>query len=484
MSAGGACEQPTGKRLTRRFALLSFVVIGLITLLLSYVIAYYLRQDLLQREWGITADYVRSAAFYHLTPADFTAPQSPSSSDRFQAFYRQAIMMPEIVRVKIYDATMAVVWSDEPRLVGARFADNPHLVGAMAGRTMVNIATERRKSEHIYEGQEFPVLVELYVPVVFPGTTEVVGVVETYKVPTTVLASIRRGQLTVAATALAGGALLYGSLFWIVRRIGRRIDAQHRALESRSRELSAANQELQAMQTQLLEAERMAAIGEVVAAVAHGIRNPLANIRAAAQVAALDGGAGVASAFAQRHLASIMAEVDRLEGRLKELLQFVRPTKRQNTPLDLNALLRSVVQMAAERAARADIAVQERLASALPPIMGDAMLLEQVLLSLLGNAIEAIPAGGGTIVLTTGTERDDRGRLRVFAEICDSGMGIAAEDIPKLFTPFYTTKAQGTGLGLALARKFTEAHGGAISVWSRPGEGTCFRATFPAAGRV
>jgi two-component system NtrC family sensor kinase len=179
-----------------------------------------------------------------------------------------------------------------------------------------------------------------------------------------------------------------------------------------------------------------------------------------------------------------MAEVDRLEGRLKELLRFVRPTKRQNTPLDLNALLRSVVQMAAERAARADIAVQERLASALPPIMGDAMLLEQVLLSLLGNAIEAIPAGGGTIVLTTGTERDDRGRLRVFAEICDSGMGIAAEDIPKLFTPFYTTKAQGTGLGLALARKFTEAHGGAISVWSRPGEGTCFRATFPAAGRV
>ncbi|HXH09655.1 MAG TPA: ATP-binding protein [Alphaproteobacteria bacterium] len=480
MSTGGADKRPTGKALTRRFALLSCIVIGLITVLLSFVISFYLRKDLLDREWGITADYIRSAALYHLTPTDFAVPQGQIAQEHFQAFYRQTVMMPEIVRVKIHDATMRVVWSDEPRLVGERFPDNPHLIGAIAGRTMVNIETDRRKGENVYEGQEFPVLVELYVPLVFPGTADVVGVVETYKVPAAVLANIRQGWYTVAGTALGGSALLYLSLFWIVRRAGRRIDEQHQALENRSRELSTANRELQTMQAQLLDAERMAAIGEVVAAVAHGIRNPLANIRAAAQVAALDCREGGESSLAAKHLTNIMAEVDRLEGRLKELLQFVRPTERHNASLDLNALLRGTVPMMAERLAKAGIVVLEQLPPRLPPIMGDAMLIEQVILSLLGNAIEAIPAGGGTITLATGIEPDERGTPCVFVEVRDTGVGIAAEEIPKIFAPFYTTKAQGTGLGLAIAKKFTEAHGGTMAVWSRPGEGACFRATFPA----
>ncbi len=166
-------------------------------------------------------------------------------------------------------------------------------------------------------------------PVVFPGSSRVIGVVETYKLPTQVFASIRKAQLTVAGASAGGGVLLYLSLFWIVRRASRRIDEQHRNLENRGRELARANEELTAVQGQLLEAERLAAIGEVVTAVAHGIRNPLANIRAAAQVAGLGSREGGPSVPSAKHLASIMAEVDRLESRLKELLQFVRPADRR-----------------------------------------------------------------------------------------------------------------------------------------------------------
>jgi len=98
---------------------------------------------------------------------------------------------------------------------------------------------------------------------------------------------------------------------------------------------------------------------------------------------------------------------------------------------------------------------------------------------LIGNAIEAIPDGAGTIIILTGRDVDGTGVPSIFAEVWDSGVGIPAEQLSRIFEPFYTTKAQGTGLGLAIAKKFAEAQGGALTVWSRPGEGTAFRVTFP-----
>jgi signal transduction histidine kinase len=132
--------------------------------------------------------------------------------------------------------------------------------------------------------------------------------------------------------------------------------------------------------------------------------------------------------------------------------------------------------MVAGRMTSAQVSLTQNLAVDLPPVNGNGMLLEQVALGLLANAIEAMPNGGGTIGVTTGTDAEARG---VFLEVRDSGVGIAAERLPKLFMAFYTTKAQGTGLGLAIAKKFTEAHGGTITVSSRPGTGATFRVTLP-----
>ncbi|HSB72791.1 MAG TPA: ATP-binding protein [Candidatus Methylomirabilis sp.] len=470
-----------GRTLIRQFALLSLLVIGLITLALSLVISYNLRKDLLDREWGTTADFIRTEALQHLSPADFVDPTTPSAQAHFQNLYHGTVTMPEIVRVKIYDATLAVVWSDEPRLRGERFLDNPHLVQSLAGRTTVNLEfdTDAEKKENVYERTAFTQLVEVYVPVIFPGSSRVVGVVETYKMPTQVIASIRRGQITVVTTAVAGGILLYLSLFWIVRRAGRRLEEQHRDLAQRTQELIAANEELRAVQAQLLEAERLAAIGEVVTAVAHGIRNPLANIRASAQVAGLDCRDCQSPGTAPKNLTNIMNEVDRLETRLKELLQFVRPADRPCALLDLNTVLEEALQLMAGRLAKASLRLTKELAPDLPPFRGNAMLVEQVFLSLLGNGVEALPDSGGTITVRTGTTQGPDRTLRIFAHVQDSGGGIPAEHLSRIFDPFYTTKAQGTGLGLAIARKFTEALGGSIEVSNPPEGGAAFRVTFP-----
>jgi signal transduction histidine kinase len=306
-------------------------------------------------------------------------------------------------------------------------------------------------------------------------------VVEVSKSPQQVFDSIRRGQLTVVGTVLGCGVLLYLSLFWIVRRAARRIEEQHQALEQRSQDLAAANQELTAVQRQLLEAERMAAIGEVVTAVAHGIRNPLANIRASAQVAGLDLPQTAPAPQAAKHLTHIMAEVDRLESRLRELLQFVRPAPRQTEPVDLNQVLAQSLEMVAGRVGKDQIQLVRQLETDLPPVAGNRMLIEQVFLGLLGNAVEALPESGGRITARTGRVAPDGSSagIQVFAEVQDTGVGIPAEQIEKIFQPFFTTKAQGTGLGLAIAKRFTEALGGSISAWSAPGEGTRFRIVFP-----
>lgn len=215
----------TGNGLLRQFATLSLIVIGLITIALSLVISYYLRKDLLDREWRITADFTHTQVRYHLTPADFDAPMTRQAQERFARLYEQMLMMPEIVRVKIYDATTTVVWSDEARLIGRRFPGNQELASALKGTTTVSVETEP-KGENVYEQHSDGGLVEVYVPIVFPGTARVAGVVETYKLPGQVFANIRRAQLIVAATALAGGVVLYFSLFSIVRLVARRLESQ------------------------------------------------------------------------------------------------------------------------------------------------------------------------------------------------------------------------------------------------------------------
>lgn len=467
---------------TRRFAILSLIVIGLITVTLSLVMSYYLRKDLLDREWGVTADYIRAEARFHLTPPDFDAPSSRTAQEHFRDYCRQVLMMPDVAMLNVYDTTGSIIWSDQKRLVGHRFPDNPQLIRAISGRTVVKVVGATNW-EHIYERDRYHSLVEVYVPIVFAGSSRVAGVVQTYKDSTQAFANIRRGQITVAVTALVGTLFLYLSLFWIFRRATSQIEVQHRALEQHSLDLTATNQELVATQAQLVEAERMAAVGEVVTAVAHGMRNPLANIRASTQATMLECGTCEVSVLGPRNLVNTIAEVDRLEVRLKELLQFVGPAQRQNGPLDLNLVLRETLQMMAGRIANADLKLHEQFAPVLPPIMGDAILIEQVFVSLIDNAIEAMPGGGGTITVATGTDPDIVGAPQVFAEVRDTGVGIRKEDIPKILKSFYTTKAKGTGLGLAIAKKFTEAYGGAISVWSRPGEGAAFRVTFPARQR-
>jgi signal transduction histidine kinase len=462
-----------GGSLIRRFAVLSFVVIGATTAALSFVLASALERDMLAREWQVTATFVRLLATDRLTATDFARPNDAAAQARFREFSDDIRRMPETIHVKVFDRAMTIVWTDDARLAGARFADNAQLIRAVAGETVAHLESKPTKTESRYEART---VVELYVPIELPGQVGVAGVAEVYKTPEAVFANVERGRRIVVGTSLVGGVLLWASLFGIVRAASRRIERQHRDLQRQSRELTTANAELLRVQGQLVATERLAAVGEVVAAVAHGIRNPLANVRASAQLALLDCRTCGPKAAAVDNISNAISEVDRLGARVSDLLRFVRPAERGADRLDLNDVVSETLRLMKERLAGGNVRLVERLDVGVPPIVGDFALLEQALGALVENALDAMN-GEGTLTVTTGVDPDG---LRPFVEITDTGPGIPASRLDDVFTLFYTTKARGTGLGLALAKKFVEGYGGTLTVTSRPGEGATFRATFPA----
>lgn len=238
--------------------------------------------------------------------------------------------------------------------------------------------------------------------------------------------------------------------------------------------LKRVNQELRDAQSRLIEAERFAAIGELSALVAHGIRNPLAGIKAAAQYAELDLPADHAL---RENLADIITEVDKLEGRIKALLDFARPFEPHPTRCDVAQIVQDALTSLRTQIAAQGIVVTSEIDPTLPPAQLDYAQIEQVLLALMSNAIEAMPRGGSLAISANRTT--DGQHLRLI--VADTGPGIPPEQIPRLFDLFVTGKPSGTGLGLAFAKKIVELHGGHITAESELALGSRFTIVLPIA---
>jgi signal transduction histidine kinase len=229
------------------------------------------------------------------------------------------------------------------------------------------------------------------------------------------------------------------------------------------------------IQGRLVAAERFAAIGEMSAYVAHNIRNPLASIRATAQ-SELD---GLPASDPQRaSFGDIVTAVDRLHSWVADLLRFSSPVTLQRSEENLNVLIERCIDMTRSRLAGAGVQVALSLDAALPPVSLDRAKIEQVVSVVLGNAVEASPAGG-TIGLTSHLAAEASGASQACIRVEDRGVGIPPERLGAVFTLFSTTKKSGTGLGLALAHKIVTAHDGTISVANRDGGGTAVEIRLP-----
>ena len=240
-----------------------------------------------------------------------------------------------------------------------------------------------------------------------------------------------------------------------------------------ARALARMTAQLRESRQQLVQAEKLASIGEMSAAVAHGLRNPLASLRAAAQLVRRH----PASPSATEHLDAIIDEVDRLDRRISHLLSFSRPAPfhpvSESVPRIIEELLPAVAQPIREQRVELEMAVP----SGLPPVRVDPVQLEQVFLEIVSNALDAMPSGGrlriGAFVSDGASPAD------VVVEVADTGGGIPAHVLPSVCEPFFTTRQEGTGLGLAIAKRYVEQNGGRLEIASRPGVGTTVRVRLP-----
>jgi len=229
--------------------------------------------------------------------------------------------------------------------------------------------------------------------------------------------------------------------------------------------------------------DRLAALGEMAAAIAHEVKNPLAGIEV---MAGLLKRRLTESPDAQAVLADIIKEAKMANVIVQEVLAFVRPIRLQVEDIAVADVIRDAIAMADSHSLKANITVGVEVPEALRPIQGDPHQLRQIFTNLMTNAFEAMNGSGTIDIVAIAIEGEDEASSSdhatgpmILITISDSGPGIPPEVIDRIFSPFFTTKPQGSGLGLAIVRKIVDAHDGRIDVGSRPGGGTVFRVTLP-----
>ncbi|MBP7529513.1 MAG: 4Fe-4S dicluster domain-containing protein [Syntrophorhabdaceae bacterium] len=244
----------------------------------------------------------------------------------------------------------------------------------------------------------------------------------------------------------------------------------YQQLEKSHRELQQSHQELEQAQFQLIRTEKLAALGQLAAGVAHEINNPLGTITIYAHILARS---LEADDPRKEDIDLIITEADRTKAIVQGLLSFARETKLKPGETNINDLIEETLSLLVNQVLFQNIKIKKTLGDDIPMLFADATQLKQVFLNIMLNAAQAME-GKGSLTVTTA---HDAGIISV--KIRDTGPGIPPENIGKLFNPFFTTKEKGTGLGLAISYGIVERHSGQIDVETELGKGSTFIITLP-----
>lgn len=439
--------------LIRWFSLTALASVAVVSALAAWAFSAFLTDRMIRQEAEITAGFISSIVATENAYSYFDDSVSAAGPRQLQDFLVHMTRIPGVLRTNVYSADRRMLWSSDPSLIGQYFERNDELEEALRANLVVHSGiidpAHLPKTEHRHLANSSNRFVESYVPIFDTRGHNVVGVVELYKVPNELFAAIRSGVILIWLASGIAGLFLYATLFWIVRRA-------HGIIETQGE--------------QLIESESLAVVGEMGSAVAHGLRNPLASIRSSAELAL----ASPLPSQPRECAEDIVAQVDRLEGWVRQLLTYAKPAHANLAAVDLNAVLRASLDNFSRDLERRDIKVSWQLADTLPAVRGDAAILTQLLGSLIANSMEAMESGGEIVI---GSAVEANGRVR--AEIRDNGPGIPPDDMSRIFKPFFTSKTKGLGLGLPLVRRVVERLGGSLEVESAPGEGTAVHLQLP-----
>ncbi|MFQ5855969.1 MAG: sensor histidine kinase [Anaerolineae bacterium] len=458
-----------------QFSVVGFVVLAVVAVGLAWALSDKVRADAVNAliDEAVGASSVR--LLRAITPADLEVPMTGERYERFHEFVQQSIVSERTARVKIWARDGTVIYSNNPEGVGQKLPDHPNFLKAIRGENATQIKVPE-DAETIHEAH-LGTLMEVYTPIIFPGTTEPQGVFEIYQyyAPTARRINSLRGW--VFGSVGVGFLGLYLALVSIVWRGWRTIVRQRTQLESFNVELERQVQErtaaLQEAQERLIRTERLAAIGELSAGVAHELRNPLGAIKNAAY-------------YIRRKLAStdflkdnpkvgqfleIMdEEIEASNNIITDLMNFARVNPPNLSPTRLETVVDSAL---ARIEVKENVKVVTEFEPDLPEVPVDGEQVRRAFTNLIMNANEAMPGGGHLTITAKAVDGS------VELQFHDTGQGISEANLPKVFDPLFTTKPRGIGMGLPIVKTIIEKHEGNLDVTSNPEQGTTFTVRLP-----
>lgn len=459
--------------LVKYFAFTSLLLILIASLILSWAIAGNAKDVLLQRSEAYSrlfADNLNRQVFVQFVLPTVVRYGRIALSDQDQ-YDRLDQIVHNITRGMQIDSVTIF----EPRQNRIAYSTIAELMGKrdMGGMEYQKALKGENNSVQISGGSLFSLLpgsapifstLKTYVPFrqenrLGEHTGEIMGVIEVVQDLTGDLRAIIELQGRVIILSLTIMSILFSVLSLIVVRANR---IMAKRAEERLR-----------LEEQLNEAQRLASLGKMVAAVSHELKNPLGIVRSTAEIL----GTRISKvAPGNEHLAQIIVdETSRLDAIVRVFLDFARPRESTMKTGSLNGVIERVLRFMEPEFKQKSVVVRTRLDQDLPEIYMDSEQMYQVIFNIVFNAVQSMSYGGDIVVRTGPGEAPET----VLLAITDTGMGIAPEKIDQIFTPFYTDKNRGTGLGLPIAKNIVEKHQGSITVSSRPGDGSTFSITLP-----
>jgi len=462
-----------------------------------YISTRYIRMDAEGHAVPV-ANWLSRAAF-----AEGRSIPAPGTEERKQLDREMRGVLPplQVFKIKVYDTTSRIIYSTDPTIsYGQPNLGNAKLQHALLGVITSELETDESVWDLGSEERREGAIVETYVPVK-NSSGRVVGVMEIYQDVTETYERILPTVLLiiVGASVLAMGTL-YGALYWLIRRAHLTIRAQTQTIRHAKAELEShavelerrvneRTRQLQESLAQQQQDEKMVAVGTLAAGVAHELNTPLGSILGSVQMildhcsrtfnqsSAPDRGEvtpeGCRTCIAD--LARIESQTRRCREIVSNVVGFSRKSNSERSWFRLVDLVTESVSLVEPKARQSGVRITSALADDVPRMRLSGNEIQQVIVNIASNAIDAMPDGGD---MTIGLH--SRGG-RAMIEVCDTGTGMDEDTIQRIFEPFFTTKdvGKGTGLGLAVTYRIVREHGGKITVQSAPGKGSTFTVSLP-----
>ncbi len=432
--------------LTRIFSIASLLTTSLLTLALSVFLSENLEDQLLERDKRLMEDTMISEFEDEMEDLGIefaTAHLHEEFVEELTEFLEETKGAQQLEMVL---PTGTILWSSAPEQIGTQRTD-PQFSQARAGESSI-VFQEVSMSETLGYFSALTVPIQLQ--------DEVVGVMTLQRQVEELHQQVHSVKQTVYVFCILFGGILYLVMLLIVIPASRKLQKQH--------------QQLLEAKEKLIANERLSAVGEVCGAVAHGLKNPIASVRAAVQLLAMR---NIDEERRSQITTDILQEVDRLSKRLQDLLDFIRPFSPEFQYVNLHDLLNNAVRSLSWKADEEGIRFQIQSVPDTASAYVDGALVEEAVLIVLSNAMEASKSGD-TIRCEILQDREHQGIV-----VRDHGKGIAMDILPKVFEQFFTTRSKGVGLGLALCQKIMKLHQGEIQIESKVNEGTLVKLLFP-----